>query len=80
MNEKLGQLEAMATACRRLGAEVEYRPEYGHFTAMIWEDQAPFCNKERALSIQKQIQQETAQYPNLVCYCFDPFSTLVYTV
>lgn len=80
MNEKQKQLEEMAVICRELGADVEYRPEYGHFTAMIWEDQISLCSKERALYIQKQIQQETAQYPNLVCYCFDPFSTLVYTV
>ncbi len=32
------------------------------------------------LNIQETIKEQTAQYPNLVCYCFDPFSTLVYTV
>lgn len=80
MNEKQKQLETMAAICRGLGADVEYRPEYGHFTAMIWEGQTSLREEEQALYIQKQIQQETAQYPNLVCYCFDPFSTLVYTV
>lgn len=66
--------------CRRLGAEVQYSPEYCHFTAMIWEDQCPSNGQEKALFIQKQIQERAAQYPRLVCYCFDPFSTLVYAI
>lgn len=74
------QLDAMQAVCRELGAEVNYRPEYGHFTAMIWEDQDPSCDEGHARSIQNQIQQRTAQYPNLVCYCFDPYSTLVYAI
>lgn len=80
MCKKQEQLESLMELCRNLGADVEYRPEYGHFTAMIWEDQSPPCELERARSIQKQIQKKAAQYPNVVCYCFDPFSTLVYTV
>ena len=61
-----------------LGAEVEFHPEHGHFTAMVWEDLEP--DETQALSIQNQIHQRTAQYPELVCYRFDPFSTLVYAI
>ena len=74
------QLEEMLAVCRELGAEVEYRPEYGHFTAMVWEGWALPHDEGKALSIQNQIYQRTAQYPRLVCYRFDPFSTLVYAV
>lgn len=74
------QLEEMIAVCRELGAEVEYHPGYGHFTAMVWEGWDQPHDEGKALSIQKQIYQRTAQYPRLVCYPFDPFSTLVYAV
>ena len=77
---KAEQLEEMLAVFRNLGAEVEYHPEYSHFTAMVWEGWAQPYNEEKALSIQDQIYQTTAQYPRLVCYRFDPFSTLVYAV
>lgn len=73
--EKLRELSA---ACRSLGAEVRYRPEYCHFTAMLWEEDE--WSEAQARSIQQKIQQLTACYPGLVCYCFDAFSTLVYSV
>lgn len=74
------QLEAVLFACRDLKLDIRYDPECGHFTAMAWEDGSRSCNEEQARSIQKTIKERTAQYPNLVCYCFDPFSTLVYTI
>lgn len=80
MDEKLKQLEVMMDTCRRLGTVVDYRPEYRHFTAMVWEDLIPPCGEEKALLIQAQIKEQVAQYPQLVCYCFDPYSTLVYTI
>ncbi len=79
-DRKRHHLEAVLTVCEALGAEVRYRPECGHFTAMIWEDGAGAHSESGARSIQKKIQQKTAQYSNLVCYCFDPFSTLVYAI
>lgn len=78
--DKCDQLCAMLDICRNLGAEVDYRQECGYFTAMVWEDGGLSADIGQARSIQKQIHKETAQYPGLVCYCFDPFSTLVYTV
>lgn len=78
--DKSDQLYTILTVCRNLGAEVDCREGRGYFTAMVWEDGRVSADMSRARSIQKQIQKETAQYPGLVCYCFDPFSTLVYTV
>lgn len=72
-------LRTAMTVCRELGAEVRGQPEDNWFTAMVWDDQNSPELEERARSIQREIQRETAQYPGLVCYCFDPFSTLVYT-
>ena len=80
VKEQQEQLEEMLAVCSDLGAEVEYHPEYGHFTAMVWEGWALPHDEGKALSIQDQIYQRTAQYPRLVCYRFDPFSTLVYAV
>lgn len=78
--EKLKQLEHLCAACRDLGAEVRYRPEHGCFTAMVWDGWDGPYNEGPAQAVQHQIQRQTAQYPGLVCYCFDPFSTLVYAV
>ena len=79
-DQKLRQLEQLCAACRALGAEVRYRPEHGCFTAMIWDGWAWPHDEGLAQAVQQQIQRQTAQYPDLVCYCFDPFSTLVYAV
>lgn len=78
--DKSDQLHAILTVYRDLGAEVDYCQERGYFTAMVWEDGWLSADTSLARSIQKQIQRKTAQYPGLVCYCFDPFSTLVYSV
>lgn len=74
------QLEAVMAVCESLGADVRYRPECGHFTAMIWEDGTCAHSESDARSVQKKIQEKTAQYSSLVCYCFDAFSTLVYVI
>ena len=74
------QLEAVCAACRDLGAEVRCDPERGYFTATVWDGWEQEEQKDSALAIQQTIQQETAQHDGLVCYCFDPFSTLVYIV
>ena len=79
-DQKLKQLETLCAACRELGAEVRYHPEYGCFTAMVWDGWDRPHDTGRAQAVQQQIQRQTAQYPSLVCYCFDLFSTLVYVV
>lgn len=70
------QLQEILDICKTLGADVRYDPEYGHLTALAWESEG----EQRAHFIQQQIQKQTAKYSGLVCYCFDPFSTLVYVI
>lgn len=73
-------LEAILQLCGNLGAEIRYHPEHRYFTAMVWTGWDTPCGMGEALAIQQEIQRTAAQYPTVVCYCFDPFSTLVYTV
>lgn len=66
----------LADICHAMGADVRYCSERRYLTALVWEDEG----ERQARFIQQYIQRRTAQYPDLVCYCFDPFSTLVYAV
>lgn len=70
----ISPLQEISDICTALGADVRYSPEYEHLTVLAWESEG----EQRALSIQHQIQQQAAKHPGLICYCFDPFSTLVY--
>ena len=70
------QLQNISDICNVLGADVRYDPKYQHLIVLAWEHEGV----QRALFIQQQIQQQTADDPRLVCYCFDPFSTLIYTI
>ena len=70
-------LEAVLQLCGNLGAEIRYHPEYRYFTAMVWTGWDTPCGMGEALAIQQEIQRTAAQYPTVVCYCFDPFSTPV---
>ena len=78
--ELVDALKAMLGICQRLGAETRYHPEHRYFTAMVWTGWDTPCGMGEALAVQQKIQRIAAQYPAVVCYCFDPFSTLVYTV
>ena len=78
--QKTKQLKAMLGICQGLGAETRYHPEHRYFTAMVWTGWDTPCGMGEALAVQQKIQRTAAQYPAVVCYCFDPFSTLVYTV
>ena len=77
--QKTKQLKAMLGICQGLGAETRYHPEHRYFTAMVWTGWDTPCGMGEALAIQQEIQRTAAQYPAVVCYCFDPLSTLVYT-
>ena len=77
---KVGQLEALLSYCTGLDLKIHYHPEDRYFTAIAWCPDHIFPPEEDAGAIQRQIQRKSAQYPGLVCYCFDPFSTLVYAV
>ena len=76
--QKTKQLKAMLGICQGLGAETRYHPEHRYFTAMVWTGWDTPCGMGEALAVQQKIQRTAAQYPAVVCYCFDPFSTLVY--
>lgn len=78
--EKEEPLEAVCAACRELGAEVRWPPGSRYFTAMVWDGWGWPYDEGPALAIQQEIKRMTAQYPGLVCWCLDPFSTLVYEV
>lgn len=70
------QLQSISDVCNAMGADVRYDPDHRHLVVLAWEDEG----EQRALSIQRQIQRRAVNDPNLVCYCFDPFSTLVYPI
>jgi hypothetical protein len=77
---KLLHLESLLAYSKELGAEVRYHPEHGYFTAMVWGGWDNAFDVKSAQAVQRQIQRQSAQYPGIVCYCFDAFSTLVYAV
>lgn len=79
-DRKERQLEAVCAACRELGAEVRRPAGCRYFTAMVWDGWTWPYDEGPALAVQQEIKRKTAQYPGLVCCCFDPFSTLVYTI
>lgn len=74
------ELAELCEVCRSLGADVRFHPAQRYLTAMVWEGWAWPHDEGPARAIQRQIQEKTAQYPGLVCYCFDAFSTLIYAL
>lgn len=76
--QRTAPLRELLEVCRNLGAETRYYPERRAFTAMVWTGWDTPCGIGEALAVQQEIQRTAAQYPSIVCYCFDPFSTLVY--
>ena len=78
-NDKETQITALYDRCCKLDAEVRYRPENLTVTVLVpppW-DAISEC---KALSTQNTIKEWSEQYPNVVCYCFDSFSTLLYVL
>lgn len=80
VEQRESRLSALCAVCRELGAEVRCDSDRGYLTATVWDGWDRPEQQESALAIQQMIRQETAQHDGLVCYCFDPFSTLVYIV
>ena len=76
---KKGQLEALLGQCVQLNADVRPSIEQGYFTVTVpppWNISAQLV----AQAVQEQIKEWAEQYPNVVCYCFDSFSTLLYVL
>jgi len=76
---KESQLLALLEQCVHLDADVRPRTEKGFFTVTVpppWNISAQLV----AQAVQEQIKEWAEQYPNVVCYCFDSFSTLLYVL
>lgn len=76
---KESQITALYDQCCELPAEVRYKPENLTITVLVpppWDEVA----ERKALSTQNTIKELSEQYPNVVCYCFDSFSTLLYVL
>ena len=70
------QLQNISDLCGTLGADVRYGPDSQYLTVLAWEHDG----EQHAHFIQQQIRRHAANDPGLVCYCFDPFSTLIYMI
>lgn len=76
---KKGQLKALLEQCVQLNADVRPNIEQGYFTVTVpppWNISAQLV----AQAVQEQIKEWAEQYLNVVCYCFDSFSTLLYVL
>lgn len=72
---KRGQLLALLEQCAHLNADVRPRTDKGYFTVTVpppWNGPA----QRKAQEVQDRIKKWSEQYPNVICYCFDSFSTL----
>lgn len=74
---KKKQLANMLAVCQTLDADVRYSTRYGHITVQAWDESKDSTNAE---AIQRLLREQASKYPNIVCYCFDPYSTLIYVI
>ena len=77
--EKDKQLSVLADMCYELPVLVTYQREQQSVTVTIpppWDAAAEI----KALKVQDTIKEWSKQYPNVICYCFDSFSTLLYAL
>lgn len=77
---KAEQLERMLALCRGLDADVRYSSADGRINVQVREEWGDPARAELARAVQKTLLQQSARYPNIVCYCFDNFSTLIYAI
>lgn len=81
LTAKQEQLARMRDECERLGTIIGENPDHPHyFTATVREAWADDGQRARAALIQRGIRFAAEQYPDIVCYCFDTFSTLIYVI
>lgn len=74
------QLIPLLEKCATLSdAEIRSNLEQGYFTVMI---PPPWGGRmqQSAQETQDQIKEWAEQYPKVVCYCFDRYSTLLYVL
>lgn len=76
---KKSQLMALLSRCIHLEAEIRTCAEQGYFTVTVpppWN----IHTQEEAQRVQQKVREWSKQYPHVVCYCFDSFSTLLYVL
>ena len=76
MEELLDLMEA----CKELDAEIQFNARNLCFTAMVWQGWDSPDPHSKAKEIQMQIKELAKQYPQVACYCFDDYSTLLYAI
>ena len=79
MEEKRKELICLLSSFAGLRADIGYAPEQLAITVAVpppWDGAA----EPDALAAQQRIKEWSEQYPELVCYCFDSFSTLLYVL
>lgn len=77
--EKDKQLSALADMCYELPVFVTFQRDQLSVTVTIpppWDAAAEI----EALKMQKKIKEWSKQYSDVICYCFDSFSTLLYAL
>lgn len=75
------QLQKLMAECESFGADISINPDHRqYFTARIREEWKDLRQRETAADIQEKIRNAADVYPNVVCYCFDSYSTLLYTI
>lgn len=73
------QLMALYSLCCRLKADVRYSGGSNYFTVLVpppWNEET----KQTAQELQQKIKEWSKRYADIVCYCFDPYSTLLYVL
>lgn len=79
MEAKRKELTHLLEPYEGLRADVSYVPEQMAVTIIIPPPWSAGIEPE-ALKAQRKIKEWSEQYPELVCYCFDSFSTLLYVL
>ena len=77
--KKERQIAALLEQCGGLRADVRSCLEKGYFTVIVpppWN----MSNQKTAQEVQDTIKDWSRQYPDVVCYCFDSYSTLLYVL
>ena len=79
METKRGQRLAVLEQGAHLNADGRPRTDKGYCTVTgppPWNGPA----QRKAQEVQDRIKKWSEQYPNVICYCFDSFSTLLYVL
>ena len=73
------QLATLYSLCHRLKANVRFYNGDCYFTVLMpppWTEETECFAQEQ----QQKIKEWSEQYRDIVCYCFDSYSTLVYVL